>query len=89
MIGTYVIFIPYSVLDELLLVLEEDRPPLFVSLATTQDRNGDILESLLGRLDIDFLKRGLDVIKDHRDLVIQTELGKFWIKRLSQRVNGK
>ena len=79
----------HSVLDEMFMVLEEDRPPLFVNLAAELDKNGEILESLLARLDTGSLKRGLELIKDHLDLVIQTELGKFWIKKLSQRVNCK
>jgi len=77
------------VLDEMLMVLEEDRPPLFVNLAAELDKTGGILESLLARLDTESLRRGLELIKDHLDLVIQTELGKLWIKRLSQRVNCK
>ena len=73
----------------MLMVMDENGPPLFVNLAAELDRNGGILESLLVRLDIEFLRRGLDLIKDHLGLVIKTDLGKFWIKRLSQRVNCK
>ena len=73
----------------MLMVMDEDHPPLFVNLAAELDKNGGILESLLVRLDIESLRRGLDLIKDHLDLVMHTELGKFWIKRLSQRVNRK
>ena len=69
--------------------MEEDRPPLFVNLAAELDKTGGILDSLLARLDADSLRRGLELIKDHLDLVIQTELGKLWIKRLSQTVNCK
>jgi len=77
------------VLDEMLMVIEENHPPLFVNLAAELDKNGEILESLLVRLDIDSLRRGLELIKDHLEVVINTELGKFWIKKLSQRVNRK
>ena len=73
----------------MLMVMEEDRPPLFVNLAAELDKTGGILDSLLARLDAESLRRGLELIKDHLDLVIQTELGKLWIKRLSQRVNCK
>ena len=71
------------------MVIEENHPPLFVNLAAELDKNGEILESLLVRLDIDSLRRGLELIKDHLEVVINTELGKFWIKKLSQRVNRK
>ena len=71
------------------MVTEENHPPLFVNLAAELDKNGEILESLLVRLDIDSLRRGLELIKDHLEVVINTELGKFWIKKLSQRVNRK
>ena len=73
----------------MLMVIEENHPPLFVNLAAELDKNGEILESLLVRLDIDSLRRGLELIKDHLEVVINTELGKFWIKKLSQRVNRK
>ena len=73
----------------MLIVTEENHPPLFVYLAAELDKSGEILESLLVRLDIDFLRRGLELIKDHLEVVINTELGKFWIKKLSQRVNRK
>ena len=73
----------------MLMVTEENHPPLFVNLAAELDKNGEILESLLVRLDIDSLRRGLELIKDHLELVINTELGKFWIKKLSQKVNRK
>ena len=65
------------------------HPAVFVNLAAELDKNGGILESLLVRFDTESLRRGLDLIKDHLDLVMHTELGKFWIKRLSQRVNRK
>ena len=48
--------------------MDEDHPPLFVNLAAELDKNGGILESLLVRLDIESLRRGLDLIKDHLDL---------------------
>ena len=73
----------------MLMVTEENHPPLFVNLAAELDKKGEILESLLVRLDIDSLRRGLELIKDHLEVVINTELGKFWIKKLSQRVNRK
>lgn len=73
----------------MLMVIEENHPPLFVNLAAELDKNGEILESLLVRLDINSLRRGLELIKDHLEVVINTELGKFWIKKLSQRVNRK
>ena len=73
----------------MLMVIEENHPPLFVNLAAELDKNGEILESLLVRLDIDSLRRGLELIKDHLEVVINTELGKLWIKKLSQRVNRK
>ena len=66
----------------------EEEPPLFVRLAGGLDRSGDILESVLRRLETDTMARVLDLIKEHLDKVIPKEAGKHWIKGLSQRVNS-
>ena len=75
-------------LDEMFATFHEEEPPLFVRLAGGLDRSGDILESVLRRLETDTMARVLDLIKEHLDKVIPKEAGKHWIKGLSQRVNS-
>ena len=61
--------------------------PTIVELASGLDKSGDILQSLIRRLDDEAIKTVLEVIREHLSLIVTTNLGKHWIKCLSRRVN--
>ena len=61
--------------------------PTVVELASGLDRSGDILHSLMRRLDHEAINTVLEVIREHLSSVVTTNLGKHWIKCLSRRVN--
>ena len=63
--------------------------PLIVLLASGLDKSEEILNILLKRLDDDLINRVLDTIRDHLQLVVQSVVGKNWIKKLSLKVNSE
>jgi len=76
----------HIVLEELF--VSNGDAPLVVLLASGWDRSEDILNMLLKRLNDDMIKRVLDKIRDHLELVVQSAVGKNWIKKLSMKVNS-
>lgn len=73
--------------EELMTVREEGVSPMIVRLAAGVDSQGDVLESVLKRMDTDMMKRLLDIFRDYRDTVIPTESGRMWIRKLSLVIN--
>ena len=71
-------------------VVEEDIPPLFVELASHLDDGGMILKALVPRLDDGTIERIVELFKqqDFRFKIIESNIGKFWLKILSKKLNG-
>ena len=78
-----------AVLEEMF-VVEEDIPPLFVELASHLDDGGMILKALVPRLDDGTIERIVELFKqqDFRFRIIESNIGKFWLKILSKKLNG-
>jgi len=77
----------HIVLEELF--VSNGDVPLIVLLASGLDKSEEILNILLKRLDDDLINRVLDTIRDHLQLVVQSVVGKNWIKKLSLKVNSE
>ena len=80
----------FAVLEEMF-VGDCETLPVFVQLASHLDEDLNVLRSLVRRLEVDTMKRVLELFKiDHfKPRIIGTETGRRWLNVLSRRVNGE